>query len=66
LLDNSINYVVLDYSDQTLKVVSVLPAAYYQIAEITTAGGLITSNLWRRSFNVNDYFSSDFFEKNVE
>jgi len=65
LADNTTNYVILDYADQTLKAVEVLPSAYYGLAEIVTVGWVITSNTWKRSFNVNSYFSSLFFEKNA-
>lgn len=63
LEDNKTNYVILDYSDNTIKAVSILPTAYYWLAEIITNWWAITSNTWQRSFNVSNYFSSLFFEK---
>ena len=54
LQDNILNYVVYDYSDNTLKAVldPTIWWPYYKIAEITTSWGVITSNIWRRSFNL--------------
>jgi len=65
LTDNTTNYIIFDYADQTLKTVEVLPSAYYILAEIVTAWWVITSKTWKRAFNVSDYFSWDFFVRNA-
>lgn len=65
LTDNTTNFIVLDYADNTLKAVETLPDAYYQFATIVTSGGAITSLVRKRAFNVQDFFSALFFEKDT-
>lgn len=65
LTDNTTNFIVLDYADQTLKAVEVLPDAFYQFATIVTSWGIISSLLRKRAFNVQDFFSALFFEKDT-
>lgn len=65
LTDNSTNFIVLDYADQEIKSVTTLPEAYYQFATIITLGGAITSLVRKRAFNVQDFFSALFFEKDT-
>lgn len=65
LEDNKTLFIIFDYSDDTLKAVETLPWAYYHFATIVTSWWEITSVSWRRAFNVQDFFSALFFEKDA-
>lgn len=63
LTDNAINYIIFDYSDDSLKSVTTLSWAYYLFATINCSGGEINSINRKRALNVNDFYSALFFEK---
>lgn len=65
LNDNKTLFIVLDYADQVIKAVETLPDAYYQFATIVTSWWSISSIVWKRAFNVQNFFSSLFFEKDT-